>query len=389
MTKIKSLFFIAVSCLIFLIACKQPKPNSVTDKVFVSGYIKGGNDSVALLERLGGQTIDLIATVPFTADSFTFFNQLEKGVGYQIRVGTLLIPFVYEGDPIHFYSESADLNCMKIEGAPATVGLIAFLDKFDMINGQIGLHKSILDTLAGKSSNDTLYLQVKRHVEEKEIELNRLIKNYVDTAKYFPLVFYTIGLLNPTAEVAYFDSFAQKITKRFPNDPFVDTFKQLILTAIHSNKTGGMEVGAMIQDFSLNDLSGQVFHFSSTRGKYVLLDFWASNCSPCQAYNQEKILLNQKFKDQSFSIVSISLDQNVGKWKSQIEKNKLQWIQLIEPKAWDSKLVETFGIEKMPYNYLIDPNGKIVAKNLSIAEVEQKLNEVFSIPINTPISSNK
>jgi thiol-disulfide isomerase/thioredoxin len=115
----------------------------------------------------------------------------------------------------------------------------------------------------------------------------------------------------------------------------------------------------------------------SLRGKYVLIDFWASWCGPCRRENPNVVRLYNQYKDKGFDILGVSLDNNKEKWKAAIKKDKLKWHHISDLKGWSSTLSKPYGVRGIPYTVLVDKEGKILAKKLRGAALEAKLKELF------------
>jgi peroxiredoxin len=132
-------------------------------------------------------------------------------------------------------------------------------------------------------------------------------------------------------------------------------------------------IGSVIKDFSQKDTSGNLVKVSSFRGKYVLLDFWASWCRPCRMENPNVVAAYNKFHGKNFTILSVSLDQAKPAWLDAIKMDGLSWNHVSDLKGWNNEVAALFQIRSIPQNLLIDPDGKIIAKNLRGPVLENKL----------------
>lgn len=140
-----------------------------------------------------------------------------------------------------------------------------------------------------------------------------------------------------------------------------------------------VSVGAMAPDFAQPDTNGTAVNLSSFKGKYVLLDFWASWCGPCRAENPNVVKAFNTYKGKNFTILSVSLDRPGKKenWLKAIHKDGLTWTHVSDLKFWDNDAAKLYGIQAIPQNLLIDPSGKIIAKDLFGNALEKKLREIF------------
>ncbi|MEL1254127.1 TlpA disulfide reductase family protein [Flavobacterium sp. DGU38] len=141
----------------------------------------------------------------------------------------------------------------------------------------------------------------------------------------------------------------------------------------------GFQINDTAADFVQKDAQGKDIRLSDFKGGYVLIDFWASWCAPCISEMPAFISVYDKYHSKGFEILAVSLDKKKELWTQAIEKNKIPWVNVSDLKGWTGTAARTYKIIGLPSNLLVDPAGKVIAKNLSAETLHLKLKEIYHL----------
>jgi len=190
-------------------------------------------------------------------------------------------------------------------------------------------------------------------------------------------------VLNPEVDFAYFQKVDSALMANYPELSSVKALHQQVqdieghMAATDIEKTA-TAIGSEAPEIALPNPDGEVVRLSSLRGNYVLLDFWAGWCRPCRIENPNLVKAYNKYHDKGFEIYQVSLDRNRESWLKAIEDDNLSWTQVSDLQFWQSEAAREYGVESIPANFLLDKEGKIIAKNLRGDALEAKLSEIFN-----------
>lgn len=183
--------------------------------------------------------------------------------------------------------------------------------------------------------------------------------------------FYAMSSLDQTKYESELLKYSEDIKGKFPNTAAVQSF------IAKMDRLKKLSIGQTAPDFEMTSTDGKQLKLSQFRGQYILLDFWASWCAPCREENPNVVKQYNTFKNKNFTILGVSLDGNRDLWLKAIKDDNLTWSHVSELKQWDSNVVKQYSIEGIPTSFLLDTEGKIIAKNLRGAELEAFLSKTL------------
>lgn len=262
---------------------------------------------------------------------------------------------------------------VKVNGSRAHEAYLLLTEKTKPVNEKMqGANKAYSAAYQAKDSATMKTLDATFNA--LDAEMKEVYKGYLVANNNSPIAMYALGQMagwdiNPELVEPIYKGLAEPARAT----PSGKAFAEKIVTA---KKTS---VGAMAMDFTQNDTLNLPVSLSSFRGKYVLIDFWASWCGPCRQENPNVVKAFQAYNSKGFTVLGVSLDQPDAKdkWMKAIHDDNLTWTQVSDLKYWDNQVAKQYGIQAIPQNFLVDPSGKIVAKNIRGEELSSKLATIF------------
>jgi peroxiredoxin len=378
------------SCL--LIACKNADKNGFQVKLsyknsdkLVTPQNTGKSDRWVFLEEIvyGKSQLPLIVDsqkLSGVSGNLTFRGKSKNQGIFELVFGenALAIPLINDVSEIDI---DADLSKIKdfysVTGSPASKQLQDLLSTVGHKNNEIQSAFDQLDSLKKINAPDSVLVAANLTKNTDVDQLNSYLKQFIHTTSNATLGVLALGWASRTLQPAEMDSALSSLKTRFPGNAFLAEMEKGSQQQ-PEQPTGDSWVGKTVPELVMPDLNGKDISISSFRGKYVLIDFWASWCGPCRMENPNVVKVYNEFKGKNFTILGVSLDKDKDSWRKAINQDHLTWTHISDLKYWNSQAVTTFGFQGIPFNVLVDPSGKVIAQELRGEDLDAKLKQILN-----------
>ena len=269
--------------------------------------------------------------------------------------------------------DSKSLFKYEIQGSSDTNILRSITNKITNYRSEIReLNEQFIN--ASEEQNIQLINSVREEFSFRKNQFELSLKDYLGSVDISLAVLITSDYLSIDENIIFWESIYDKYYNELKYNSYFINFENKL------KKIKSVSVGSIAPEIILNDPNGDPISLSSLRGNYVLLDFWAAWCRPCREENPNILENYYKFKDKGFEVYQVSLDRNKDDWARGIKEDKLPWINVSDLKYYQSEAAILYNIYKIPSAFLLDPEGRIIAKDLELRgrNLYNKLNEVFN-----------
>ena len=274
----------------------------------------------------------------------------------------------------------------NVDGSKASKGIQEYLARLNELQREKFNYLVQIDSIK-KAHGDSLLLE---DLNKKQREVSNRLKLYTrqtveqsdnSSFAFHILSTYVVMARDPNYRMKNFSNtellaILNEIVRKFPDRTDIAGIRN----SIESSTPKTLWVGRQAPEISMPDAEGKTVSLSSFRGKFVLVDFWASWCGPCRRENPNVVEAYNRFKNKNFTILGVSLDRPGEKerWMQAVRDDNLTWTQVSDLKYWQSAAVSTYQFQSIPFNVLVDPEGKVIAENLRDVALEEKLEEILN-----------
>jgi peroxiredoxin len=296
----------------------------------------------------------------------------------------LQVPLINDASEIQVdVDPTAKDELYSIKGSEGSRQLQDLISNYSKKSALLDKSFADIDSLKKHGSGDSV---LAIYTDTKNASLNDLniyLKNFMNRTENPTLAVIALGWATQSFAKPEFDSAIITLTKKYPDNIVLKNMKRSYeaqaarQAELEKQEEANSWVGKEAPDFSMPDVNGKNISLASFRGKYVLVDFWASWCAPCRGENPNVVRAYQQYKNKNFTVLGVSLDKKKDSWVQAIKDDQLNWTQISDLKFWSSKAVDIFKFESIPFNILVDPQGKIIAQQLRGDALENKLKELL------------
>ncbi len=343
------------------------------DVIHVSGHIDNPGNVKVISFYEGDRKLDSVYLSD--GNKFKFERDATQPRLLSLAVGNNKYPIILNpGEELTFIADMHEPEAYTVEGSELTLALKEFAPyKRRKEFVQDSLQAAFAKATLNKSAEEIESLRFD-YLTEFKAKLALYTQQAIDFAQSHKNLagFYAISTLDPEVAETEIIAYADEIENQFTDNRYVSTFKE------EAKKLKRLSIGQAAPEIASFTPSNKSVKLSDFKGKYVLVDFWASWCAPCRQENPNIVKLYHRFKDKGFTVLGVSLDNNPGSWMRAIADDKLEWTQVSDLQAWSSDLIIDYRIKAIPTSYLLNPEGQIIAKNLRGRELEDFLQKTLN-----------
>jgi peroxiredoxin len=363
---------LSVVLVLFFASCGKNGVQEFDGMVRISGTVKNAPEGKVELYKFVDESTEIISEIPMgSGGDFEYVLNIEGPGFFELHLmNQKIVKLALYAEDVEVIYDFKDEESLVVSGSQDS----QHLQKIESLLVEYQRSINDLNTAyfeAMSKRDQEAIISIQTTAQNLETTQSQKVKETLDGMEGSFAAMAGIAMLNIKTDFQYIDGLVSNLNEKYPNTKMI----QSLLNQLDDMRA--LSIGQVAPEIALPNPNDELIKLSDLRGKYVLIDFWAAWCRPCREENPNVVRLYNQYKDQGFEVFGVSLDRTKEAWVKAIADDKLTWTHVSDLKYFNSEAAAIYQINAIPATYMLDPEGKIIAKDLRGASLENKLKEIF------------
>jgi peroxiredoxin len=365
--------FLFLILLISFFSCEQGGKREFDGKVKISGKLTNAPDGRIVVSSIEDEQAKTITELDLGSGGKFEYTLTLEGPGFYVLnlMDKKEVRLALYDQDVEVNYDFSNEESLEVKGSADS----DYMQQIDRLMGQYQeqintLNSAYFEAMSARNQEEIKNIQMQAmNLESEHAEKVKALLGSMD-GSFAALA--GLPMINPKKDFQFLDELITKMNDKYPG------FKTVQNLMAQLDDLRALSVGQVAPEITLPNPDGELVSLSGLRGKYVLIDFWAAWCRPCREENPNVVRLYNQYKDQGFEVFGVSLDRTKDAWVKAIADDNLTWTHVSDLQYFNSAAAALYQINAIPATYMIDPDGKIIAKDLRGPSLENKLKEIFN-----------